>query len=348
MKNTKPHSTRAMKQTYSYLFLIACLLNFSIARAQDTFSITAVDPLTGLVGSAGASCVSVSVRVLSDVHPGVGVIHTQARYLVANQNYARTLMNIGLAPQQIIDSLIIHDAEADPSFRQYGIVDLIGGGRTAAYTGVNCFSYRNHIFGPTYTIQGNTLLGQQILDSMRTMFLNTPGTLTDKLMAALQGAKVVGADTRCLSRGTSSRGAFLRVARPTDPVDSLWLDLDVVNTPPGRDPIDSLQILYDRWRVINDVSEYAVGVPATFELHQNYPNPFNPSTAIRYQIPSRSHVTLKVYDVLGREVATLANEELKPGSYEVTWDASGVASGVYLYRLEAGAFTETKKLVLLR
>jgi uncharacterized Ntn-hydrolase superfamily protein len=337
-----------MKQTYSYLFLIACLVNVHIARAQDTFSITAVDPLTGLVGSAGASCVSVSVRVLSDLHPGVGVIHTQARYLVANQNYAKTLMNMGISPQQIIDSLIIHDAEADPSFRQYGIVDLIGGGRTAGYTGVNCFSYRNHILGPTYSIQGNTLLGQQILDSMQTRFLNTPGTLADKLMAALQGAKVVGADTRCQSRGTSSRGAFLRVARPTDPVDSLWLDLDVVNTPPGIDPIDSLQILYDRWRVTNDVSEYAVGVPVTFELHQNYPNPLNPSTTISYQIPSQSRVTLKVYDLLGREVATLVNEDMKPGSYEATWDASAVASGVYFYRLKAGEFVETKRLVLMR
>jgi hypothetical protein len=138
-------------------------------------------------------------------------------------------------------------------------------------------------------------------------------------------------------------------------VNSLWLDLDVVNTPPGIDPIDSLQILYDRWRVTNDVSEYAVGVPLTFGLHQNYPNPLNPSTRIRFDLPAAQagvsgsgFVSLKVYDVLGRVVATLVNEELKPGSYEVTWDASAVASGVYFYRLKAGEFVETKRLVLMR
>jgi hypothetical protein len=108
---------------------------------------------------------------------------------------------------------------------------------------------------------------------------------------------------------------------------------------------------------INNVGQGAgTGVPEKFALEQNYPNPFNPSTTIRFQIPAevgaqRSQVglvTLKVYDVLGREVATLVNEEMKPGSYEVTWDATEFASGVYLYRLQAGSFVETKKLVLLR
>jgi photosystem II stability/assembly factor-like uncharacterized protein len=95
--------------------------------------------------------------------------------------------------------------------------------------------------------------------------------------------------------------------------------------------------------------------PAFYRLEQNYPNPFNPTTEIRFRISEvrgqkseNSHVTLKVYDVLGREVATLVNEEMKPGSYETTWDASGFASGVYFYRLTAGNYVETKKLVLLR
>ena len=93
-----------------------------------------------------------------------------------------------------------------------------------------------------------------------------------------------------------------------------------------------------------------------FTLYQNYPNPFNPTTKIRYTLtPSLSQrervsviVTLKVFDMLGREVATLANEEKPPGTYEVMWDASKVASGVYFYRMEAGGFVQTKKLLLLR
>lgn len=83
-------------------------------------------------------------------------------------------------------------------------------------------------------------------------------------------------------------------------------------------------------------------------LFQNYPNPFNPSTEIGYGVPGTEYVTLKVYDLLGREVATLVNERKAPGSYSVSFDASGLASGVYFYRLEAGNFMQTKKLIVLR
>jgi aminopeptidase N len=91
------------------------------------------------------------------------------------------------------------------------------------------------------------------------------------------------------------------------------------------------------------------GAPLTFTLEQNYPNPFNPTTTIQFAIPvgTYNYTSLRVYDVLGREVATLVNDELNPGTYEVTWDASGQASGVYYYRLQTGGFTETKRLVLL-
>ena len=85
-----------------------------------------------------------------------------------------------------------------------------------------------------------------------------------------------------------------------------------------------------------------------FQLKQNYPNPFNPSTTIKYEIPSESFVTLKVYDVLGKEVATLINEEKPAGSYEVDFDASRFVSGVYLYKLQVGSFVETKKMILMK
>ena len=89
-------------------------------------------------------------------------------------------------------------------------------------------------------------------------------------------------------------------------------------------------------------------LPTTYGLNQNYPNPFNPTTVIRYQIPVSSMVSLKVYNVLGQEVATLVSEEMKPGRYEVAWDATGFASGVYFYRLQAKDFVDTKKLILLK
>ncbi len=86
----------------------------------------------------------------------------------------------------------------------------------------------------------------------------------------------------------------------------------------------------------------------TFELKQNYPNPFNPSTSIQYAVSHRQFVSLKVYDVLGNEVAILVNEEKPAGSYEVKFDGTELTSGIYFYRLQAGSFVETKKMVLLR
>ncbi|MEK9138444.1 MAG: T9SS type A sorting domain-containing protein [Bacteroidota bacterium] len=88
--------------------------------------------------------------------------------------------------------------------------------------------------------------------------------------------------------------------------------------------------------------------PDHFVLRRNYPNPFNPSTIIKYEIPSTSYTTLKVFDVLGREVATLVDGVEEPGYKSVQWDASGVASGVYFYRLSAAEFVQTKKLLILK
>jgi hypothetical protein len=89
-------------------------------------------------------------------------------------------------------------------------------------------------------------------------------------------------------------------------------------------------------------------LPDDYALRQNYPNPFNPSTTIAYQLPKRGHVTLKVYDVLGREVRTLVNDLQEPGYKSLLFDATGLASGVYFYQLEAGSFIASRKFLLLR
>jgi uncharacterized Ntn-hydrolase superfamily protein len=314
----------------------------------DTFSICAVDLTSGEVGSAGASCIAGSI-ILSDVHPGRGVIHTQAYYVSQNQQYARQLMNQGLSPQQIVDSVVLHDAQNNPDIRQYGVVDNVSGGRFASYTGVNCTDWKGHLNGMIYSIQGNILLGARILDSMKVRFLNTPGTLADKLMAALQGAKVIGADTRCISRGTSSISAFLRVARPNDPQNGpYYLDLNVSNTPVGRDPIDSLQILYNNWLATGTIN-YSGIIPEKFSLYQNYPNPFNPVTTIRFDISELSRVNLVVYNMLGSETAVILNGEwFHPGAYSINFDASKLSSGIYIYKLISDNFTEAKKMAVIK
>jgi hypothetical protein len=89
-------------------------------------------------------------------------------------------------------------------------------------------------------------------------------------------------------------------------------------------------------------------VPDNYSLSQNYPNPFNPSSVIRFQIKDSRFVTLKVYDVLGKEIADLVNENLKAGIYEVTFDGSKLASGTYIYKIIAGNFSDTKRMLMIK
>ncbi len=446
-----------MNKFYLLSIILVTLFASVDIYAQDTFSICAVDTVTGEIGSAGASCVGpyngVGAYIISDVIEGIGVIHTQAYWLSANQQNAHNKMLEGLSPQEIIDWLVANDVQNDPTIRQYGIVDLVRHGESAGYTGVNCDDYKNHLTGPGYSIQGNILLGSFILDSMKTTFLNTQGALADKLMAALQAAKVVGADTRCAVRGTSSQSGFVKVVRIGDGT-SPYLQVIVPDTPVGTDPIDLVQGEFDNWKdslftfvdpflsgiesspdtiasggssqalvtitprnnsdtllaaglqvvlsntgggslgSVTDLGDgtYQAAVTApniagidtisaviisaddtvsvhmktvvtyvtpnsvkgnypsagSYFLYQNYPEPFNPSTTIRYQVSEVSFVTLKVYDVLGNEVASLVNEEKQKGSYSINFNASALSSGVYLYRLKAGSFMKTRKMILLR
>jgi hypothetical protein len=88
--------------------------------------------------------------------------------------------------------------------------------------------------------------------------------------------------------------------------------------------------------------------PVAFYLYENYPNPFNPSTTFRYSIPTESKVTIKVYDILGKEVATLVDEDKTTGTYELTWHAVNIPSGVYFYQLRAGEYTSVKKMLLIK
>lgn len=96
------------------------------------------------------------------------------------------------------------------------------------------------------------------------------------------------------------------------------------------------------------VEDADLGIPSTFELAQNYPNPFNPTTKIKFTIPSEEMVSLKIFNVLGQEVTTLLNQQMKAGSYSFEFNASKLSTGVYFYRIEAGSYNETKKMMLIK
>ena len=129
-------------------------------------------------------------------------------------------------------------------------------------------------------------------------------------------------------------GMFINIRM--DVIDSLWIQAGIL-----------LLIQYGQKLDLMSLHDKSPELPARVMLDQNYPNPFNPVTKIRYQLPRQGHVTLKMYDLLGREVATLVDGELLAGEHEVTFDGRGLATGVYFYRLQAGKFVETKRLVLL-
>lgn len=107
-------------------------------------------------------------------------------------------------------------------------------------------------------------------------------------------------------------------------------------------------IYYDNSSIATNITSNGEIAPASFKLSQNYPNPFNPTTNIKFDIINKGNVKLVVFDATGREVTTLVNDNLDPGSYEVNFDASKLSSGVYFYKLTSGEFSDLKKMVLVK
>ena len=140
----------------------------------------------------------------------------------------------------------------------------------------------------------------------------------------------------------NNEGLLMHEGFPVD--EEVWLTRDGV----AKAEDDVVKRALAWINTTNGVAEGEPQVPSQFALSQNYPNPFNPSTTIKFELPRTSQVNLTVYDILGREVSMLVNERREAGVHEVKFDGSNLASGVYLYRLQAGAFVSTKKLVLLK
>jgi hypothetical protein len=115
----------------------------------------------------------------------------------------------------------------------------------------------------------------------------------------------------------------------------------------GSNWVNSILFTLEYIPIITGMEQLPDGINS-YSLSNNYPNPFNPNTTINYQIPEISFVTLKVYDVLGKEITTLVNNEKPVGSYEIEFEATSLPSGIYFYQLQAGSFVVTKKMVLMK
>ncbi len=147
------------------------------------------------------------------------------------------------------------------------------------------------------------------------------------------------------------RWQFLYHAPVNGEVDTLFSvgnSVDLLGTPAGDEYNFGNDFIVRLIDTTLDVRESGNGEPLSFRLEQNYPNPFNPATHLQFTISKFQMITLKIYDVLGREVATLVNERKSPGTYTVSWDARGCSSGVYIYRIDAGIVHQAKTMLLLR
>ena len=147
-----------------------------------------------------------------------------------------------------------------------------------------------------------------------------------------------GADTRLTNNSASSVYPFVSASGPV--VHVVWMDI--------RDGNYEIYYKRDPTGNVTGIENIGSEIPKQHVLSQNYPNPFNPTTEIGFQISEVSHVTLKVFDMLGREVATLANENLQAGNYSVQFDGKGLSSGVYFYKLQTESFTDTKRMLIVK
>ena len=156
-----------------------------------------------------------------------------------------------------------------------------------------------------------------------------------------EGKTFLGSDTlQAINAGVEKTITFT-------PADTVEVGNQIVAT--ATDSAGNTSEFSLAFDIVTSVADTASSLtPKAFELLQNYPNPFNPSTTINYQIPELSNVVLKVYDVLGNEISVLVNESKQPGYYEVELNATSLPSGIYFYRLQAGSFVETKKMILIK
>ncbi len=279
------------------------------------------------------------------------------------QNKSRLVSSTFLDMQKISEKVLIDSGEVNnPKFRIVDNYTFTFENKLTGFSNIYFIDYRDP------SDLSNSKIEQLIDDPTGDLsFLsssNTPLIITKTSMNKSMNKGIFSPYTFKLRRNDST---FVRISNYKNysfPADSM-IYTKVINCKPLAGIAGILpgwQVFYYVWEDSIDGRINFVGkkelqplgavesetVIKNYNLYQNYPNPFNPITVIRYDIPSASFVTLKVYDILGREVAQLVNEEKLPGKYQVTFNASKFSSGIYFYRMKAGNFIKTNKLLLLK
>ena len=222
------------------------------------------------------------------------------------------------------------------------------------YGRVHSVAFQDQNIGLATTFVGNSPTTVKTTDGGDTWFpITPPNRPTPHILEHVPGTTDVYVVTGHIWPGTLTGSAY------TLDAGSTWINID--NLDHGQSVFIAPNVGWiggfpnqqgnmSKWigTVLPVQEEKNSSQPENFNLMQNYPNPFNPSTIIQFQVPNSSFVNLKVYDILGREVATLLNEEKTVGSYEINFNAVGLSSGIYFYKLQAGSFVETKKMIFIK
>jgi hypothetical protein len=215
-----------------------------------------------------------------------------------------------------------------------GMSEIEGSGLFALNTGATLITANEGGLDSTLKTEGDIVLS----DSASYMFNGTTKQVTGfKMPTTVMGLAINNEAGVVLSQETLINGVLRLMAGEFDNTISFTLG-------------ENGSISYEggSLKILDAVEEKLDNIPKVFALYQNFPNPFNPVTTIRYDIPKQSHVTITVYDLLGREVTQLVNKDHAAGAYSIMWTAKDFASGVYLYRIAAGDFVSVRKLVLMK
>ncbi|MBE0572405.1 MAG: T9SS type A sorting domain-containing protein [Ignavibacteriaceae bacterium] len=189
------------------------------------------------------------------------------------------------------------------------------------------------IFGPYPDNLQGTITGYKIYRSASHIPGQQPSNFT--LLETLESDEYIYTDNTVTIGNDYSAKSYYTTCIYEDPWESAG----------ETDPTNTVEVRLQIPQKIA-VSEYPTDQKDEYQLNQNYPNPFNPTTIISYSLPASNHVTIKVFDILGNEVTTLLNEQKEAGTHTIVFNASDLSSGVYFYKIQAGNYAETRKLIL--